>query len=704
MAETKETKQKQLNLDERYLAKNKFTHVIKRNGDLAKFDEKRITKAIQKAGEAKEEFSAKVAIKLSEKVCSILYKKFENMSPTVEQVQDIVEHILIDSVFEETAKAYIVYRRKRADVRDIQKLLDPKDLLEGYLRETDWRVKENSNMSYSLQGLNNYISSSVTAKYWLDRMYPEEIKNAHIEADIHIHDLYLLSAYCAGWDLKDLFVRGFGGVRGKVESAPPKHFKVALGQTVNFLYTLQGEVAGAVAFSSFDTYLAPFVKYDNLTAKEVKQAIQEFVFNMNVPTRVGFQTPFTNITFDITPSKIVGEEYVIIGGVPQKEKYKDFQKEMDMINKAFAEVMMTGDAKGRVFTFPIPTYNITKDFNWENPILEPVWEMAAKYGIPYFSNFINSDMDPDDVRSMCCRLRIDNTELRKRGGGLFGANPLTGSIGVVTINLARLGYLAKDKKDYFQRLERLMDLSHESLAMKRKTIEKFTLEGLYPYTRIYLSSVYERFGNYWQNHFSTIGIHGLNESMLNFMDEGLTGKKARAFSLEVLDFMNEKMVEYQKETNVLYNLEATPAEGVTYRFARTDKKQFPDIIVANEEAYREGAEPYYTNSSWHPVSHTDDIFELLDLQDDFQSKYTGGTVLHNYLGERIYDIVAFRKLIKKIAENYRLPYFTLTPTFSVCPKHGYLSGEHAYCPKCDEEIGYKEQTSLLENTKQKVKV
>lgn len=695
-------KQKQLKLDKKYLEKKPFTHVIKRNGDLARFSQEKITEAIYKAGQATGEFNGKIAKKLSDQVITHLKKKFENINPTVEQIQDIVEHVLIDSVFEETAKSYIVYRRKRAEARDIIDLLDPKALMEGYLDETDWRVKENSNMSYSLQGLNNYITSSVTAKYWLNKMYPEEIKRAHIDGDFHIHDLYILAAYCSGWDLKDLLVRGFGGVRGKIESVSPKHLRTALGQIVNFFYTIQGEVAGAVAFSNFNTYLAPFIRYDNLDYKAVKQCMQEFAFGMNVPTRVGFQTPFTNITLDIKPSKLVGEEYVIIGGEPQKEKYKEFQKEMDMINKAFAEVMMEGDAKGRVFTFPIPTYNITSDFDWKNPILEPVWEMAAKYGIPYFSNFINSDMDPDDARSMCCRLRIDNTELRKRGGGLFGANPLTGSIGVLTINMARLGYLAKDKRDYYERLERLMDLADESLTIKRKNIEKFTDEGLYPYARVYLSSVKERFGKYWQNHFATIGINGMNESMINFMGKDLGDPEARKFALDVMDFMNKKILEYQMKTGNMYNLEATPAEGAAYRFARTDKKQFSDIVVANEEGFNEGAEPYYTNSSWHPVNYTDDIFQLLDEQDEFQTKYTGGTVLHNYVGERIYDTVQFRKLIKKIAETYKMPYFTITPTFSICPKHGYLSGEHYFCPKCDEEIGYKEQLELIKGKQETV--
>jgi len=693
VAEAKEN-QKQLDLGKKALEMKIFTHIIKRNGDLQKFESEKITNAIFKAGQATGELNEKLAKKLSDKVVSMLIKKFENISPTVEQIQDMVEHVLIDSIFEETTKAYIVYRRKRAEIRDIKKMLDPEELMEGYLNESDWRVKENSNMSYSLQGLNNYISSSITAKYWLEKMYPEKIKQAHIDGDFHIHDLYILSAYCSGWDLKDLLIRGFGGVRGKIESKPAKRFRVALGQIINFFYTLQGEVAGAVAFSNFDTYLAPFIRYENLSYKEVKQCLQEFVFNMNVPTRVGFQTPFTNITMDVIPSKHLGNEYVIIGGEIKKEKYKDFQEEMNMLNKAFAEVMMEGDAKGRVFTFPIPTYNITKNFDWDNPVFDPIWEMAAKYGIPYFSNFINADMDPDDARSMCCRLRIDNTELRKRGGGLFGANPLTGSIGVVTINLARIGYTTTTKKEFLDKLEHLMDIAHESLVLKRKAVEKFALEGLYPYARVYLEDVYKRFGFYWKNHFSTIGIHGMNEAMLNFYGVNLGSKESREFALEIMAFMNKKMIDYQIESGDLYNLEATPAEGTTYRFARADKKKYPDIIVANEEAFRKGAEPYYTNSTWHPVNFTNDMFELLDVQDEFQTKYTGGTVLHNYIGERINDIYSYKMLVKKIAENYKLPYFTITPTFSICPIHGYLAGEHHYCPKCDEEIGYKEQLEI----------
>lgn len=689
-----EKEQAQLKIGKDFTKPKFFKQIIKRDGELENFDQERITSAILKAGQATEEFGENIAKKLSDKVISLLQKRFESQPPTIEQVQDLVEHVLIDSVFEETAKAYVVYRRQRAGVRDIRKLLDPEDVMEGYLEASDWRVKENSNMSYSLQGLNNYVSSTVTAKYWLHKMYPEEIRQAHLSGDIHIHDLYSLAAYCSGWDLKDLLIKGFGGVKGKVWSGPPNHLRSALGQIVNFFYTLQGEIAGAVAFPSFDTLLAPFVRHDGLNYKQVKQCMQEFVYNMNVPTRVGFQTPFTNITLDLKPSKKVGEENVIIGGEPQKEKYKEFQEEMRMINLAFAETMIKGDAVGRVFTFPIPTYNLTADFDWENPDYEPIWEMAAKYGIPYFSNYINSDMDPDDARSMCCRLRIDNRELHKRGGGLFGANPLTGSMGVVTVNLARLGYLSKNKKEFFAKLDRLMDLAHESLVIKRKAIERFTDEGLYPYARVYLGLVKERFGKYWQNHFNTIGLHGMNEAMLNFMGKNLGDPEARKLALDIMDHMNKRILKYQKESGHLYNLEATPAEGVTYRFAKGDKREFPDIIVANDEAVQDGAEPYYSNSSWHAVNHTDDIFDLLDLQDEFQTKYTGGTVLHNYLGERITDTKCYRKLVKRIAENYKLPYFTLTPTFSICPKHGYIAGEHFYCPRCDEAIGYKEQLTL----------
>jgi ribonucleoside-triphosphate reductase len=495
--------------------------------------------------------------------------------------------------------------------------------------------------------------------------------------------LQLLSAYCCGWDLQDLLRVGFTGVAGKESCKPPKHFGSALGQMVNFIFTLQGEAAGAMAFSSIDTLLAPFVRYDKLSYKAVKQEMQQFVFNMNVSTRVGFQTPFSNVTMDLVAPKTLAKEAVVIGGVVQKETYGDFQKEMDMINRAFAEVMCEGDASGRIFTFPIPTYNITKDFDWDDDRFAPLWEMTAKYGIPYFANFINSDMSPDDARSMCCRLRLDNRELRKRGGGLFGANPLTGSIGVATINLPRIGYESRNLREFYARLDALMDLSKESLEMKRALVEDLTARGLYPYTKFYLRNIKTRLGLYWANHFSTIGLVGMNEALLNLIGKDITTKEGNATAEKILVHMRDRISGYQKETGNMYNLEATPAEGTSYRLALKDKEKYPDIIFANaEEVRKNGAEPYYTNSSQLPVSFTQDIFEALDLQDGLQTKYTGGTVLHGFLGERISDVAMTKRIVRKIAENYELPYFTLTPTFSICPDHGYIPGEVSKCPKC----------------------
>lgn len=697
---TKSVKQKTLDIDEKYLKVKPFDKVIKRDGKIVPFEPERIELAIKKAGEATDEYGDKIAKKLTDKVVSILNKQFSAHDlPTVEKIQDVVEHVLMDSVFEDTAKAYIVYRRQHEDLRRAR-LMSPDDLMDDYLGQGDWKVRENSNMSYSLQGLNNYVAAQVTERYWLDKLYPAELKKAHQDADLHIHDLGFLSTYCCGWDLKDLLIRGFGGVPGKIQSKPAKHMKALLNQIVNFMYTMQGESAGAQAISSFDVLIAPFVRYDDLNYKQVKQALQEFVFGMNIPTRVGFQTPFTNITMDLVPSGELAEENVIVGGVPQKEKYKDFQKEIDMVNKAFAEVMLEGDASGRIFSFPIPTYNITKDFDWANEKLEPIWEMASKYGIPYFSNFVNSDMSPDDARSMCCRLRLDNRELRKRGGGLFGSNPLTGSIGVVTINMPRLGYTSKNEKEYFERLGYLMDISMESLEIKRKILERFMDQGLYPFARFYLDGIKERFGIYWANHFSTIGLLGMNESIKNFLGEkeDITTKKGHEFAVKVMNFMRDRIAGYQEETGNIYNLEATPGEGTTYRFAKRDTEQYPDIIVANNDAFRGmGAKPYYTNSTQLPVNYTDDVFEALDLQDGLQTLYTGGTVLHLFLGEKIDDLETIKSLVRKVAEGYHLPYFTLSPTFSVCPKHGYLAGEHEYCPVCDEEIGYSEQLKLLNN-------
>jgi len=660
------------------------------------FNEEKISHAIFKATEAVGEPDQELAEKLTKEVVGQIAKRFHPRSiPAVEEIQDIVEEVLISSRKIDIAKAYIIYRDQHRQLRELNSRIDEEKLMQDYLGQADWRLKENSNMSFSVQGLNNYIASSVSARYWLNKLYPDAIRDAHVNADFHIHDLGMLAPYCCGWDLKDILIKGFAGVSEKVQSKPPKHFRSTLGQVVNFLYTMQGEAAGAQAFANFDTYLAPFIRYDDLTYREVKQCLQEFMFNVNVPTRVGFQTPFINVTLDITPSKKTGEENVVIGGKYMPEKYNEFQAEMDMFNKAFAEVMIEGDATGRVFAFPIPTYNVDKNFNWDSEVLKPVWEMTAKYGIPYFSNFINSDMDRDDARSMCCRLRLDNRELRKRGGGLFGANPLTGSLGVVTINLARLGYLSKTKEEFFERLEKLMDLAKESLEIKRKVIERFTEDGLYPYSKFYLVDIYARFKSYWQNHFNTIGINGMNEALVNLTGENVGSEKGKEMALEILDFMRNKLMDYQNETNNLYNLEATPAEGVTYRFAKKDKELYPDIIVANNRAVEElGADPYYTNSTHLPVDFTNDIFEALDLQDELQTKYTGGTVLHGFLGEKINDPEAAKRLVKKIAENYRLPYYTITPTFSICPKHGYLSGEHQYCPKCDEEMGYVQVTEI----------
>ena len=542
------------------------------------------------------------------------------------------------------------------------------NLVEGYLKKLDWKVNENSNMAYSIQGLNNYISSEISKQYWLNKIYPVEIKNAHLNGDIHIHDLNIISVYCVGWDLKDLLSEGFTGVRGKIESAPAKHFRTALGQIVNFMYTMQGEAAGAQAFSNFDTLLAPFISYDNLDYKQVKQALQEFIFNMNVPTRVGFQTPFTNITMDLNVPSYYAEQPVIIGGELQERTYKEFQKEMDMLNKAFFEVMMEGDNAGRVFTFPIPTYNITKDFDWDNENINGLWEMAAKYGIPYFSNFINSDMSPEDARSMCCRLRIDNRELEYGGGGLFGSNPLTGSVGVVTINLPKIAEISKTKGEFLERLAQKMELAKESLEIKRKLLEDLTDKDLYPYTKFYLRDIKARFGVYWKNHFSTIGLIGMNEACLNLLGSDIGSFRGKQFALEVMDYMRAKIVEFQKQTGNNYNLEATPGEGTSYRLAKLDKEKYP----------------YYTNSTQLPVNYTDDIFEVLDHQDDLQTKYTGGTVVHIYAGERIQSAETMKNLVKKVCNNYHLPYFTFSPTFSTCPNHGYISGEHFTCPECGE--------------------
>ncbi len=572
--------------------KIKVKLVRKRDGRIAKFDKGKIVKAVYKAFKVTDEGSKRNAQELAKKVECKINKRFTVRNgggkikaevPTVEEIQDIVENSLIRENYIDTAKAYIIYREQHRLLRENQEVLKKSvDLVDDYLTEIDWRVKENSNMSYSLQGLNNYIANVITSKYWVEKVYPPEIRDAYDSGDLHIHDLGLLATYCCGWDLKDLMTQGFGGVNGKVESRPPKHLRSALGQIVNFFYTLQGESAGAQAFSNFDTLLAPFIKYDQLTYRDVKQAMQEFIFNMNVPTRVGFQTPFTNLTMDLTIPSTLADEAVVIGGVPQKEQYKDFTNEVSLINKAFAEIMLEGDASGRVFTFPIPTYNITKDFNWDDPNLEPIWEMTAKYGIPYFANYVNSDMDPEDARSMCCRLRLDNRELYKRGGGLFGAHPLTGSIGVVTINMPRIGYLSKNKKDFYNRLGKIMDLTKNSLEIKRKTLENFTEKGLYPYSKHFLANIKLQRGEYWGNHFSTIGIIGMNEALQNFFGPktDIATKKGNKFAEEILNFMRDRIIKYQEETGGLYNLEATPGEGTSYRLAKKDTAKYPDIITA----------------------------------------------------------------------------------------------------------------------------
>ena len=661
-----------------------FTKIKKRDGRVVEFDAQKITTAIKKAGEATGEFGEEIAKKLTLRVLNLAQQIITHRIPTVEEIQDIVEEILLSSPYKKTAKAYIIYRDQHAKIREIVSKAGV-DLIDLYLEKLDWQVNENSNMAYSLQGLNNYISSEISKIYWLNKIYPPEIREAHLEGDFHIHDLNILSTYCVGWDLNDLLLQGFKGAAGKVESKPAKHLRSALGQIVNFFYTLQGEAAGAQAFSHFDTFLAPFIRYDNLSYPEVKQALQEFIFNINVPTRVGFQTPFTNITMDLKVPKMYADSPVVIGGELKRATYGDFQEEMNILNRAFLEVLSEGDAKGRVFTFPIPTYNITHDFDWDDPNLETLWQVTAKYGIPYFSNFINSDMSPEDARSMCCRLRLDLRKLEKRGGGLFGANPLTGSIGVVTINMARLGYLSKDESEFMERLESLMILAKESLEIKRKVLEKLTEKELYPYARFYLRNVKKRFGEYWKNHFSTIGLIGMNEACLNLLGVNIGKEEGRRFAIKVLDFMREKLLSFQEETGNNYNIEATPAEGTSYRLAKIDKEKYPRIICANEEEWRKGAEPFYTNSTQLPVNYTDDIFEVLDLQDEIQRKYTGGTALHIYIGEQIKDPESVKILVRKICENYHLPYFTITPTFSICPAHGYLPGEQERCPKCEAQ-------------------
>jgi len=660
-------------------------YVRKRDGKLEAFNDERIEKAILKATMAVGGRSDDLAAMLSQQVIAQLKGLFgDDGVPTVEEIQDLVEKVLIKSGHSRIARAYILYRKQHQDLRELAAILNQDDLMDKYLMREDWRVRENSNMGYSLQGLNNYISSHIVSNYWLNRIYPANIRETHISGDFHIHDLAVLGPYCVGWDLPDLLLSGFKGVPGKIESKPAKHLRPALGQIVNFFYTLQGEAAGAQAFSNFDSYLAPFIRYDGLDEKEVKQALQEFLFNVNIPTRVGFQTPFTNITMDIRVPDFLKNEPVIIGGKMRSETFGDFQGEMDMFNKCFAETMIEGDAKGRVFTFPIATYSITDDFDWDSEVSRKIFEMTAKYGTPYFSNFVNSDISPEDVRSMCCRLRIDNRELKKRGGGLFGANPLTGSIGVVTLNIPRIGYTQKTENDFFERIGELMDIARDSLEIKRKTLENFTNSGLYPYSAYYLRYIKEGMGAYWGNHFSTIGLVGMAEAITNFLGTSIASKDGLDFAEKTLQYMRKKLFSYQEETGNIYNLEATPAEGTSYRLARIDKMKHPNIMVANENDLNTEIEPFYTNSSQLPVDETGDLFEALEHQNNLQPLYTGGTVFHIFLGERLPSWKAAANLVKKVTETSRLPYFTLTPTFSVCPSHGYINGEHSNCPTCGE--------------------
>lgn len=655
--------------------------IIKRDQSIAPFRKEKIVLAIFKAASSVGGSDFAKSEELAEEVCLLCDKRYPNGIADVEGVQDIVEKVLIENGHAKTAKAFILYREKRRSSREANALIGATiEMFTEYLNDRDWQINENANTSKSINGLNNYVREEFTKNYWLHEIYSQDIRDAHLQGDIHIHDLGFFGPYCAGWDLRQILINGFGGVIGKVESNPPKHLRSFLGQVVNSTFTTQGETAGAQAWSSFDTYAAPFIRYDKLDFKAVRQALQEFIFNLNVPTRVGFQCPFSNLTFDIIPPSTLKDQNVIIGGKLMPETYGDFQEEMDLLNMAFCDVMMEGDAKGRVFTFPIPTINVTKDFKWDSPVVEKYMEITAKYGIPYFSNYINSDLSPEDALSMCCRLRLDTSELRKRGGGLFGSNPLTGSIGVVTVNLPRLAYLSKSESEFFTRLWATINIAKKSLEMKRKIIEEQTGKGLYPYSSNYLKDVKLKSGSYWFNHFNTIGLIGMNEAIQNLFgrEVNITSKSGQSFALKTLNYMRDVIKDIQEETGNYYNLEATPAEGTSYRLAKQDKERFPDIIASGDKV------PYYTNSSQLPVGYTDDIFETLDLQDDLQSLYTGGTVLHLYLGERVKDIQTTKELIKKIFTKYKLPYISITPTFSVCNEHGYISGEHFKCPTCGQ--------------------
>ena len=657
--------------------------IRKRDGRLTDFNAVLIRNALAKAGRATSEYDETQADELTNDALKVIAHRYHSGDiPTVEQVQDIVEQVLIGNDFLATARAYIVYREQRARLRvDRNTVVQVEKSINEYLTRNDWRVNANANQGYSLGGLILNTSGKVIANYWLNHVYPPEIGVAHREADIHVHDLDMLSGYCAGWSLRTLLQEGLNGVPGKVEAAPPKHMSSAVGQIVNFLGTLQNEWAGAQAFSSFDTYMAAFVRKDNMSYEAIKQCIQELIYNLNVPSRWGTQTPFTNLTFDWVCPEDLRDQIPVIAGEEMPFTYGDLKPEMDLINQAYIEIMTKGDAKGRVFTFPIPTYNITEDFDWDSDNATRLFEMTAKYGLPYFQNFINSDMKPNQIRSMCCRLQLDLRELLKRGNGLFGSAEQTGSVGVVTVNCARLGYLYKgNEAGLLARLDELMDLASESLEIKRKVIQQFIDMGLYPYTKRYLGTL--------RNHFSTIGVNGINEMIRNFSGDeyDITDDRGHQLALRLLDHVRARMTEYQERTGNLYNLEATPAEGTTYRFAKEDQKRFPDILQAGSRQ-----QPYYTNSSQLPVGFTNDAFEALVRQDALQCKYTGGTVLHLYMSEKISSADACKKLVRRSLENFRLPYITITPTFSICPVHGYLAGEHEFCPKCDEALLQKKR-------------
>lgn len=670
--------------------------VVKRSGEIEAYNRKKIEKAINKAitaveGSPNDEKAVFLTDKVEEKLKNIMASRYAHSIPAIEEIQDVVELVLIEQQEASLAKAYILYRAKREAVRDAESLmLNINSTMDGYLSQSDWRVKENANVNFSLGGLILHNSGTITANYWLKNIYTPAIAEAHITAAFHIHDLSMFSGYCAGWSLRQLIHEGLGGVPDKITSKPPKHLSTLIQQIVNFLGIMQNEWAGAQAFSSFDTYLAPFVKKDKMSEANVKQCLQSFVYGVNTPSRWGSQAPFTNITLDWVCPPDLANQKAVVGGETQDFTYGDCQKEMDMINKLFIELMLEGDAAGRGFQYPIPTYNITSDFDWSSPNAKLLFEMTARYGTPYFQNFINSDLNPGDVRSMCCRLQLDKRELRKRGGGLFGSDEFTGSIGVVTINMPQIGYLSKTEKDYFDRLDYLMDIAKQSLEMKRKVIEKLLEGGLFPYTKRYL--------HHLNNHFSTIGICGMNESCLNFLGEDIVSPRGKAFAEKVLTYMRNRLADFQEETGSLFNLEATPAESTSYRLARHDKNQFPDIITSGD------AEPYYTNSSQLPVAYTTDAFEALDHQESLQRKYTGGTVFHIFLGESIKDWESCRDLVKAVANNYRIPYFSVSPTFSICPVHGYLEGEHFECPYCKREKQAKLELKLAELEKERAEV